>query len=847
MKKIINILSLVAVAAFTFVSCQKEAEKHEPGPQETAGCYGVYFPVQAASGSHVYSPVDDPSIDIVLARTNTSGSITVPIVTSFSENVFTVGAATFADGQDETVFTVRFDNAQEGVTYKASFVIEDNQYASLYSSNAIGLDFDVMRVQMNTLKDESGNDAVVTITVHNDFLGDFGYEDPSYTLSGTIQYYEVDGVRYCQLIPSQGGVWFSDAVINFNWYPKATYTVGDATYQPIEVPSAYTGYDLPGSEVGMDSPCPVYFKDYYWYWTDRGNNLGTFLDFVDNYSASYPVSYYDGHGGFYFNLIYTIEGTNYWYGYNENSVVAIASGYTRTDYSIKVKQAGVSESGQVPVTFTLGEDVAKVVYTFAEGTLTATQIANAVAALDFNSEDAITDGSGTYLFDLGVTGPYTLVAATYNKDGKQQQSASCAIVYLSEDDAEEYAVVVNGGLGSAAKYIPSGVNTDNSLEYYIYGKDLVEVKFAAFSFADLASNYEACVSALMETNSVSDEILAEINDSGNTGVISGLLPGTEYYLLVYASNGYSEAVKYFGSEFTTGDPLKIYQKFSADDIDGSLLPEHSEGYFGTYNFYSVNFYDNTTGLREYTSKVTIADSEIPDSDPDANGIVSEYVEISGMFAAAAEYYGFDDTQLWEFYNGVLYNLGAEGQQLGPVADGKYYAQLFVLTDAGNIYRNYGSMLVGGFVDDGYVAFASSELYNEGTLNENGLFLRFYGDEAYSSAVGNVDGFTEMLLVDVEKDDNGVAPASVTAKKAQLRAISKEIQEARTNYVESTSGRIRSIIDKHNKNSVSLYNQVAKVKGIQNEIRLVVPKSVEFAGYTVNATPEHKLAPMILVY
>lgn len=830
MKKLTYILAFAAAALFAVVSCQKEQEKHEPGPQDASGCYGVYFPSQAASGSHVYSPVEDPSVDITVKRANTNGAITVPVVTKFSEDgIFTMNDISFADGQDETTFTVRFDNAAEGTNYSASFTIEDTNYASMYNANPISLDFSVMRVEMLTLKDESGQPAKVNFTVQNDFLGDFGVEVNSYEVPGTIQYYEVDGIRYGTVVPDEGGIWKSDAVISFIWYPKQEYVYNEVSYQPVEVPVGNTGYELDGSEVGADHPCAVLFCDYYHHYKDvKSNSLGTYLEFVKDYGANYKLSYYDGHGGFYFNLVYDIEGTNYWYGFCDGSVVGIADGYLRVNYNMKVKQAGVSADGVVPVTFTLGDDVAKVVYTFAEGELTATQIANTLAAMSFDSEDAITDGSGTYGFNLGKTGNYTLVAAAYSADGKQQNSASCDIIYLAAEDAEEYAVVINGGVGSAAKYAASGVNTDSSIEFYVYGKDIVEAKVAAFSFADLVSNYDGCVEALMKTKSLDDDVISAINGKGYVDVFTNLLPGTEYYMLVYASNGYAETVEYFGSEYTTGDPLKIYQNFGLGDIDGNLLPATSEGYFGKYNFYNINFFDNATGLREYCSKVTIADSDVPDSEPDEDGLVSEYVNISGMFAAAAKKYSFDDTQLWEFYDGVLYNLGADGQQLGAVAGGTYYAQLFVLTNAGNIYRGYGSMLIGGFVDDGYIAFMSSELYNGGSLGENGLFLRFYGDEGYTSVVGNVDGFTDMLLVDVDKDDNGVAPAAAPAKMAQLRAISKAIQEPRTNYVETPRGRIRSIIDQYTK-GVTTYNTVVGVKGAERSIRTVKPESVKYLG------------------
>ena len=149
MKKIFYILSLAAAASIALVSCVKEVAPHEPGPADAAGCYGVYFPTQDASGDHVYSPVEEKVLNVTVARTNTQGAITVPVKMTFSEDgIFEVAPVTFADGQEETSFAVRFDKAKEGVNYTGHFVIEDNQYASLYNSGAIGLDFSVLCVEM---------------------------------------------------------------------------------------------------------------------------------------------------------------------------------------------------------------------------------------------------------------------------------------------------------------------------------------------------------------------------------------------------------------------------------------------------------------------------------------------------------------------------------------------------------------------------------------------------------------------------------------------------------------------------------------------------------------------------
>lgn len=827
MKKFINILFAISVAAFAAVSCStKEQEPYAPGDPEVAGCYGVYFPTQEASGSHVYSPVQDPVIEIKVARQNTSGSITVPVLTEFSEDgIFTMSPVTFADGQAETSFNVSFPAAEEGKTYTASIWLEDNNYVAKYSDKPIGIDFSVMRVEMLTLKDESGKETTVTFNVNSNFLEDQDIERP-YTITGKIEYYEVDGVRYCKTV-TENGIWGNGKELEFNWYPSVAYGE-EGQYQVLEVPFQSTGYSVAVEDGGPEFPVDA--MDYYYYFTVANPQSAlvgkSFLDFVSQYGSSYALSYYDRHGGFYFYNIFNITGSGYWYGAPTNDIEAIAAGYTRTDFTLEIEQAGVAVEDEVPVEFKLGPDVAKVVYNFMEGTLSAIQTENAIAALDPKAESEVTE-SGVYTFALDSTGVYTLVAIAVDAEGKVQNSASAPITYLASEDAEDYAVNVHAGVSTAEEYVPQGINPESALEVYIYGKDLTTVKFGLFSYLDLVSDYEGCLAAVQASNPVSAATLEAINGEGYVDVVKNLLPGTEYYMVVYASNGYAETIDLYGPATTLGDPLPIYQNFDQSSIDDDLLPETSEGYFGKYNFYAVNFFDNETGLREYASKVTIADSEVPDSEVDEDGLKSEYVEISGMFAAAAEDFGFDDTQLWEYYGGVLYNLGAEGQLLGKT-EGGYYAQLFVLTDAGSIYRGYASMLLGGFVDDGYIAFMSSELYNGGTLGENGLFLRFYNDDAYSSVAGNVDAWTDLLLVDETKDDNGLAPKGVAPKKAQLRALNNKLQEPRTNFVETPRGYIRSIIDKYNK-SVKASGVVAGVKGGECPMNTATVKSVKYVG------------------
>ena len=823
MKKFYSIF-LGAVFSLLAVSCFPETEQDNwtPGEPEDAFCYGVYFPVQEASGAHTYDPEMDRSVTITVSRANTSGAITVPFTTTVSaDGVFQFGTIAFVDGQQETTLTVRFDEAEVGTTYSFSVQLDDS-FVAHYGTGATAFDFSVLIVSWLTFNNPvTGEPAAITINE--------GWWNEVHM--GKLMYYEVNGVRTCILSSTEegNGIWGDavDATLQFTWYTKNNNNEGNNL---LEVPKQYFGFDYSdwGSKPVGEAVNPVYVYDYYWYWIERGESLGSWLDFASTYGnpdGNYPVGYYDGNGGFYFTLRYYIPGLG---GFSSDpyEFVALADGFTRVDYSLAIAQSGVSNAGKVPVSFTLGADVAKVVYDFKEGELSNINTERAISELKADSENAVT-ATGVYAFELEKTGVYTLVAAAVDAEGNIQNSASTLVTYTAAADVEEKATVINGGIGTAEKYVPQGVNPDTAVEVYIYGTDIVEAKFAVFSMIDLVGDAAGCQAALLASKPVKADVIDLINGDGYVDVVTGLLPGTEYYLMVYANNGYTETVELFGSATTTGDPLMIYQSFSAADINDDLLPEASEGYFGTYNYYAVDFFNSETGLRDYIGKVTIADSEVPDSDVDDYGLKSEYVEIGGMFAAEADYFKFDDTQLWEYYGGVLYNLDAVGQQLGAAAGGQYYAQLFVLSEAGSIYRNYASMLMAGFVDEGYIAFCSSELYNDGTLGENGLFLRFYSDDAYSTVAGNVSAYYDILLVDPAVDDNGIAPAAVNAQKAKLRSIANDIQEAPANCVESPRGRVRSIIDKYNK-APKANTIVVGVKG-DRPVKDATVKSVTYLG------------------
>ena len=584
---------LIALLAFSFiaVSCKDKEYEYIPGEPEASGCYGVYFPTQDASGSHTYDPTMDRSVTITVSRTNSTGAITVPYtVTTSEDGVFNFGTINFADGQSETELVVTFPDAKVGVNYSFSVQIEDNQYASLYNEGAIALDFSVLIVEMVTLKDESGKPTKVQFHVNNDFLGDFGYSEASWDIEGTIQYYEVDGVRYGTVVPDQGGIWMSDAEIKFVWYPNQTYEIEDKTYQPVEVPLGRTGYELPGSEVGVDHPCAVLFSDYYHHYLDvKSNDLGSFLEFVAKYGESYKLSYYDGHGGFYFNLVYDIEGTNYWYGFCENSVVGIANGYLRVDYSLDLG-TDYTVQGVTPIYVEAGVDVAKIKYAVYEGELTATQVGYKIEAITAGTEEGVVTFSdfeideeeavkyATLGVEMDKTAEYTIVAVAYDDKDKPQNNASTTFRHIAAGDTEEYAVDINVLTeATPVRYTETGdYDQYTSFAFAVYGSDITEAHLAVVPAAQLSNSLLSTIKYNSEKYAVGEETLAAINgEGGYYDVASGLAANTEYAVVVWATNGSED--KFVYETFKTEKLPYVWKSLGKGTIvDGFCTPLFSK-------------------------------------------------------------------------------------------------------------------------------------------------------------------------------------------------------------------------------------------------------------------------------
>ena len=455
--------------------------------------------------------------------------------------------------------------------------------------------------------------------------------------------------------------------------------------------------------------------------------------------------------------------------------------------------------------------------------------------------DNFVDASGIYEFNLEKTGVYTVVVAGVDAEGKVQNSASLVVKYLNSADEEEYAVVVNGGLASAEKYIPQGVNPDNSLEFFIYGSDLVQVKMGVYSVIEM-TDQASCIADLLDSDDFDAATLEEINGDGYVDVITGLVPGTEFYMLVYANNGYAETVELFGPATTSGDPLPVYQNFTVNDYDPTFIAETCDAYVGTWNYYGIDL-EGTLGLREYLGKVTIAKSETEDAPyegSDGNTYAEQYLNVTGLSAggiALANAYGYcetaDDTFEFCYDSGdqILYvnSYWAPGFDKNTYNDGPYYMQLYA-SAAGSWYRATYFMAAIPVLD-GYYAFV--DVSGQG-YDFNGW--RFLAGGYYWTAFG------QPLLVNPAKDDNGLA--SSPAFKAHVDRAAGRYAEAiaeNDNLVMTREGRSNAIKASYAEKMLhGSYGHVMGLKGLACPSASAKVVSVKYVGAPVKAEKAEKV-------
>lgn len=544
-------LSFLAMSAL-MLSCAKE-EEHQPGEPEVDGCYGVYFPAQETD--LVLDPAEPTKATIAVMRTVTSGSITVPVTVSDTSGLFTVSELRFEDGQSESSIDLTFDKISVGTSYSLNFEITDPQYASKYNSNPIALDFSVLIEKWNSIGKGLWRDDFMTTFYGVDYAE-----------------YEVD-ILENDLTPGFYRVVYPyDAKYPYNedgdWDKSQTYYFEIHAENPKQVwiPMQKTGMAWSYGNVWMGSYAGYMIVNKGKTLAEVAKYLGTLKDGV----ITFPTK----------SLLIGMEDYNdfgLYYANNNDMFRVCLPGAVLTDYTIAAT-AGEAKEGELPVEFTLGADVASAKYAVYEGALsTAAKQKNAEAIADGTetSAQAVPESKAVAL-SFEKSGVYTLVAVSFDAEGKAQENASVEFCYVAKGEESNYKVNLTAGLELTSRYAGQGYTRINSALFYIYGKDLVDVKMGVFKTSSLAGATEEDILSNLE--SVGDSLVTVVNNYGYSDLVTDLSALTSYTLVVWGTNGYASDL--VSAEVTTDGLARVdlgtgtfTYNFWWSDAEGNPYPD----------------------------------------------------------------------------------------------------------------------------------------------------------------------------------------------------------------------------------------------------------------------------------
>lgn len=812
MKSILKSMLLLS-AAYVLSAC---TESPEPGVVEESydgPTYGVYFPSQDNTGDQELDPAEATELTFKARRVDANGAINVPFeVEENIEGIFNVSPIRFDDGQEETTFTVTFPSAEVGTTYECAIVVTDPSYIDRFSKNAAGVDFSVTRVKWNKLVGANG-ETTGTWTDHwfeAIFSGDHAESHPEvYERDDRKGYYRfvkpydkglVDGIfggdGYFEYWGCTGG---SD------FYIDAT----DPDYVFMEVGS--TGVDVNG---GSSSA--------------YGNTrIGSFVpENFNGVSASQAI-----YGTISEGVIVFPEGgiigsmANYNNGSfstsfcNDDEWKILLPGAKDFDFTFSISSDEPAD-GNIDIYFDFGADVKKIKYAFYEGALSeaiAESNARGLAEGYMAADGELTE-SGVLSASFEQTGMYTVVAVSFDDKGAARESDYHVFGFITAD--EEVPVVANMGIEVTDRNTPKGYTSENSFEYWAYGENIARGSWAVFKSDDIAGIPAAVIRAFVEEEGkpFTEAQIEAINGTGLTMIVPGLSSGTYYTMAVVLNNGYVGALTMMEA-LTNGDPHPLNASYTIND----LYLSDKETWFRSWNMWAVDYFDETVTRRQNLATWTFSENTVDDDEEEE----FDAINLDGLSMG----YVKNDRQVWEYYNGAVYQCNA-GTLLGTY--GPYYLSTLILDE--NTMKLYtGSYaMIGGLAADGYMAFVSAQ----SAYAFNGIAIYAYNDATLSSSLGALELFTDIMLEDpAVAAANSAAPAAVTAKTAQLHKLAAEMAATPLNCVELQGrARIHALIDEMNADRGSkLVNRATKsVEGGQPIVRKAAAKTSFEAGKKLTA-------------
>ncbi len=770
---------LAAVAPVLFFSCTGE-NLQEPETQLPDDCYGVYFLEETDNVGEVeVSPTGDKTLTFTLLRQKDDEKITVPVnMTSNHEGIFSVSEAVFEQGQTEIELTVSFPDVVKGTEYTCRLSIDDPKYAMKYGKYPTSAEFTVTVVQWNPLQGSGKWRDDLISSMYANVTNPYAERDiVMYERDDRPGYYRIEHVYTKEYLATlfYGDESYASAI------PACTetYTYVDATNpEKVWLPYQSTGVLLSQAdgELSIASDVPELF----------GEQSAGVYGKLENGVITFPQ--------FAVLANFSMEPSS-WYSSNAaGNLRIVLPGYRVYDYSVTLAAGQTNQStGLLPVYFVFGRDIRNVKYDIYEGTLTETSVASLSETI-YSDPDCPRIAESQQLGvapESGKTGEYTLVTANIDRTGAYRGYSYVSFSYESPDDPVE--VVLNTGLIVSDKYAPKGYTKENSVEFYISGKGIEELRMILVKTSDIEDMTPSEVAEQMQSNitPVTSAQLDSINTTGYSGIVGTLVAGTEYGLYVLATNGYRTVI-IPATAFTEGTPDPMDVEYTMAD----MLPQQPESvseYFKEWDYYAVSGFDDLLGSNAKRSRVgtvTVSDSETPDADG------FDYVLFKGLFGEASTNYGVQESVEMVYYGGYFFNLALLLDEVNVNGQMVYPIMASVTKNGG---MSVGDMtLMGGMVEDGLLAFVDAGSLQGETFD--GIFVMGFKDPSLTTPIGGLAYYKDILLVDpqVSESDGESSGTAVTSggmvPAESLRSVLKGYFGSGMNCVETPEGRIKSIVD-----------------------------------------------------
>ena len=321
------------------------------------------------------------------------------------------------------------------------------------------------------------------------------------------------------------------------------------------------------------------------------------------------------------------------------------------------------------------------------------------------------------------------------------------------------------------------------------GEDVALAKAVAIQGTD----YEAALDGILENENAVDilesgDVIVPLPEDAETGKWSVVVATFSKDGEAYKAGDAAYVSFNFVKAGDTPDPATF--EYGAADIIAAISKEDLIA--TPWNLYASYFDEeaNDYSLIENLGGISITDYE------DAEDAEEDIVLVKGMSAGVGEYYGFDDTMPFEYYEGVIYSFTYEMQsfevggntffvepEIGYAASGQHGAS------AEDPY-----LMLGGLVSDNILAFVETDEYaSYGVAFDGSVYWAAYSEtgdeeEPYSS-LGTVLELVNPRFVAAGAEEE--APASAP----RLNAIKKSFNH-RSNFVETERAYLQRCIREH---------------------------------------------------